>query len=542
MRIIYKISHCHVFLCATFMGLFLFSCTDNFMEINMDKTQLMQVGPKEYAELFTHALHKGIAWCTTDDMSRMSSTLALHNCGYIACGKAANDQYQQGLGWQNAGFKDIFVDAIPTINLILESAKREGFTTAYNVALIWRCYQFLLATDVWGPIPYKEAGSGKESVRYESQKDVYYGLFEELTSAVNTLMPQIQANPNLNVFGTGDPIYSGSVIKWVKFANTLRLRMALRISNVDPTKAKTEAEAAIATGLLLENNNDNAMFEVKNFAEEGNGMPRMESFYQDVMSTSMESIMKGYQDPRMQEFWSPVQSSPTNQRFPDEYKSNIGGYHGFPSGADPVEYTYFRAFSKYGPRFVDGNQLVTPINIMHSSEVCFLKAEGAWRGWNMGGTAKEFYEKGIVLSIKQWRGTEITDDSIQRYINSTLMPVAPENYPYYDPPMTDIPVKFSDDREKQYEQILTQKWLALFPLGFEAWAEFRRTRLPKLYPKKYSVNGNIDLSKGMIQTRCPFVEDEYSANATEIQKAIQLIGGTDLETIPMWWDTYPNGN
>jgi len=284
------------------------------------------------------------------------------------------------------------------------------------------------------------------------------------------------------------------------------------------------------------------MFEVKNFAEEGNGMPRMESFYQDVMSTSMESVLKGYQDPRMQEFWAPVQASATNQRFPAEYKSNIGGYHGFPSGADPVEYTYFRAFSKYGPRFVDGNQLVTPINVMHSAEVCFLKAEGAWRGWNMGGTAKEFYEKGIMLSIKQWRGSEISDDSIQRYINSTLKPVAPEDHPYYDPPMTDIPVQFSDDREKQYEQIITQKWIALFPLCFEAWAEFRRTRLPKLYPKKYTVNGNIDLSRGMIQTRCPFAEDEKRANAKEVEKAIQMISGTDLETIPLWWDINPNGN
>jgi len=230
-----------------------------------------------------------------------------------------------------------------------------------------------------------------------------------------------------------------------------------------------------------------------------------------------------------------------NKKFPELYKRNIGGYHGFASGSDPVEYTYFRAFSKYGPRFVDGNQLVTPVNIMNASEAWFLKAEGAWRGWNMGGTAQSFYEKGIETSIKQWRGTQISNDSITRYINSTLIPIAPDNPPYYDKPMTNIPVKFSGDKTTQYEQIMTQKWLALFPVGFEAWAEFRRTRLPKLYAKKYSVNENINPKNGQIMTRCLFVENEKNANKAEVEKAKTLLkGGVDRENVPLWWDVNPN--
>ncbi|MFA5535195.1 MAG: SusD/RagB family nutrient-binding outer membrane lipoprotein [Mariniphaga sp.] len=522
------------------MIVLLFSCTDNFPEINTNKSQFMEIGPKEYSELFARAVAEGIGWQTEDDMSRMSSSLALHNCGYTAR-RDHYDQYMQGLGWQNSGFKDLFVTALPAILTLMENARNEGNMEVYSVAQIWKVWLFQRATDVWGPIPYNEAGSGKESVVYDSQRDVYYMMFEELAEAVTNLKQELQSNPGLNVFGTGDRIYSGNVEKWIKFANTLRLRMAIRISNIEPEKAKEEGEAAVAVGPLMENNNDDALWKVTGLADWGNGMPRMESFFNDVMSTSMESVLKGYDDPRMEEYWSPVTDDLTLRRAPEIYKRNIGGYHGFASGSEPVEYIYFRAFSKYGPRFKDGNQLVTPVNVMHAAESWFLKAEGAWLGWNMGGTAQSFYEKGIEVSIKQWRGNNFPMSQINEYINSTATPVAPDNPPYYDPPMIHIPVKFATNKSEQYEQIMTQKWIALFPIAFEAWAEFRRTRLPKLYPKKYSVNEYINPETGQIQTRCRFVEDEYSANTSEVEKAKKLLkGGEDIENVPLWWDVNPN--
>lgn len=529
-------------LCLTVIAFIsLYSCTDKYVEINTDKTKIMAVGPKEYSELFAKALQGGVSWQTTDDMSRMSSTLALHNAGYTACGIQSYDQYMLGLGWENSGFNDVYIDVIPAITSLMESAKIEGNTTAYNVAQIWKVFQLQRVTDIWGPAPYTEAGSGNEAVAYDSQKDIYYLMFDELTAAVTSLNEELKSNANLNVFGTGDRIYSGSVAKWVKLANTLRLRMAIRISNVDPDKAKTEGEAAVAAGSMMETNADDALYSVDGLDSEGNGMPRMESFFQDIMSTNMESVLKGYNDPRMEEYWSPVVSTPVNSRYPAQYKSNIGGYHGFCSGSEPLEYSYFRAYSKYGARFIDGKQLITPINVMNAAETYFLKAEGAWKGWNMGGTAQSFYEKGIEISIKQWKGTSYSASAISTYINGTSTPIAPQNYPYNDPPMTNIPVKFSSDRTIQYEQIMTQKWIALFPVAFEAWAEFRRTRLPKLYPKKYSVNANVLPSNGQILTRCPFVNDEYNANAAEVEKAKSLLkGGVDLENVPLWWDVNAN--
>ena len=157
-----------------------------------------------------------------------------------------------------------------------------------------------------------------------------------------------------------------------------------------------------------------------------------------------------------------------------------------------------------------------------------------------GGTAQSYYEKGIETSIKQWRGTTVSSSEISQYINSTATPVAPDNHPYYDPPASDIPVKFSTDRSKQYEQIITQKWIALFPISIEAFAEYRRTRLPKLYTKKHSVNANINPALGQIVTRLPFVDREKATQPDEIEKAIQLLGGPDLESTPLWWDINPN--
>lgn len=518
------------------------SCTDKFEEYNTNKAVLMEVGTKQLAQLFSNAEFRSCNWLTTDNYSRMSSTMANHLCGYTVCGSSSGimEQNFMNTGNHNNGFSKHYSLCIPAIQSILEITK-DNNAPAYDIALIYKVYVMDQLTDLWGPIPYTKAGSGDEKVPYETQKDVYYKMFEDLNTALTSLTAEVQKAPGLNVYGAGDMIYNGDASKWIKFGNTLRLRLALRISNVDTDKAKQEAESATA-GTTLETNSDDALCDVTSWASTGNGLPRMQSFFQDAMSTTMESFMVGYNDPRLSEYWSPVVYDATMNAagYPDEFKNNIGGYNGMTRGYETRWNPYFRAHSNYGPRFKDGNQLITPINIMNTAEAYFLKAEGAWRGWNMGGTAQSFYEKGIEISIKQWRGTSFSATEINNYINSTETPVAPNNYPYYDPPTTDIPVKFSSDKNKQYEQIITQKWLALFPISIEAFADYRRTRLPKLHSKKYSVNANVNPALGQIVTRLPFVSSEVTTQPEEIAKAVILLGGPDLESTPLWWDVNPN--
>ncbi len=522
--------------------LFLISCTDNFDEYNTDKSQMMAVGPKQLAGLFSRVQMSYCSWLSTDNYSRMSSTVANHFCGYTACGIYNQEENIMNTGWHNTGFNSQYVTTYAPLQSIMEVSKDRDIA-AYNIALVWKVFIFQRITDIWGPVPYTDAGSGKESVTYESQKDIYYKMFDDLAKAITVLKAELQKTPALNVFGLGDMVYAGDATKWLKFANTLRLRLAIRISNIDPSKARQEAEAAIA-GPMMEVNADDALVAVNKWGSGGNGMPRMESFYQDVMSSSMESYLVGYNDPRLQEYFSVVASDATMSAtgYPAEFKSNVGGYHGMTSGFEPLLVNYLRAHSKFGPRFKDGNQLVTPINILNSAETWFLKAEGAWRGWNMGGTAQSFYEKGIETSIKQWRGAAFSATTITDYINSNAVPVAPKNHPYNDPPVSTIPVKFSSNTTTQFAQIMTQKWIALYPVSFEAWAEYRRTRLPVLYAKKYSANAVVNPALGQIVTRLPYTTDEKNTQAAQIEKAVQMLGGPDLETTPLWWDVNKNGN
>ncbi|HNW56618.1 MAG TPA: SusD/RagB family nutrient-binding outer membrane lipoprotein [Bacteroidales bacterium] len=521
----------------------LISCTEKFDEYNVNKSKLMEVGPKELAGLFSTAQIEGCNWLTTDNYNRMSRTVGNHLSGLMCIMDITYEQNMLNLSYHSSGFVGIYSKAIPALQCIFDISKDESsLQNNYAIALVWKVWLLQQVTDFFGPIPYTDAGVGKENTTYQSQKEVYYLMFDDLKKAIDIMTASVAVNPTANAFGVGDMIYDGDVSKWLKFANTLRLRLAIRISNIDPDKAKTEGEAA-AAGSTMSTNADDAFLAVINWDELGNGLCRVNPWYSSLMSSSIESFLKGYKDPRMEQYFAPV-ADPKMSTIP-ELVANIGGFHGFANGfRTTTEYNYAMYHSCLNTtRWNANTKLTLPIPILYSCETHFLKAEGAWRGWNMGVTAKAAYDEGIRVSMKQW--TTISADSIQKYIDSENTPVAPEDYGYNHPAASDIPVKFSSNPEDQYEQIITQKWLSFFPNGVEAFAEYRRTRLPKIYPKVVSVNANINLADGQIITRLPFPMKEYNAQPEQVKAAIPLLGNgvtEDLENIPLWWDTNNNGS
>ncbi len=528
------------------------SCTDKFEEYNTDKTKLMEVGTKELAGLLSRAQFQGSNWLTTDNYNRMIKTITHHFSGQFTIVDLTYEQNQLRYSYHNSGFKGMYsYGAVPSLQCIVDLTKDDGsYQNEYAIALVWKVFLLHQVTDLWGPIPYTDAGTGKEYTTYESQKDVYYLMFDDMKTAIDILTASVASNPSANAFGVGDMIYDGNVQKWLKFANSLRLRLAIRISNIDPAKAKTEGEAA-AGGVMLSETSDDAFLDPNKLkgTTTGNGFSRINPWYETVMSASMESFLKGFEDPRMSIYFDPVDGSliPEAVHGYPELMANVGGFHGAPNGYRSIEEMAKGIVSPcYSrPNYTRWNadtKMTEPIPIMFSAETHFLKAEGAWRGWNVGGgSAQSHYEKGITVSMQQWG---VASGAIQPYINSTKTPVGPEEYLYHRPPTTDIPVKFAANSEDQYEQIITQKWLANFMLTVEAFAEYRRTRLPKIYPKIFSSNTNIDLSRGMIVTRLPFTPDEYATQPDEVAKAIKLLGegAQDLENVPLWWDVNPNGN
>ena len=171
---------------------------------------------------------------------------------------------------------------------------------------------------------------------------------------------------------------------------------------------------------------------------------------------------------------------------------------------------------------------------MSVAEAYFLRAEGALLGWNMNGTAKSLYEQGITQSMKQWGITDAA--AITAYINSSDVPVAPEDF-LKSPAVSKAPIKWASDIATQREQIAIQKWLAIFPDGTEAWADYRRSRSFILYPVANSENPDIsDPTKQWIR-RIPFLLSEKQNNKAAVDAAVPLLGsGGDKVTTPLWWD------
>ncbi len=312
----------------------------------------------------------------------------------------------------------------------------------------------------------------------------------------------------------------------------------MRISKVDPARAKTEAEAAVADGVMTASPDDDALIQKSTTGSDNNGLSIMSDWNEFRMSAAMESVMVGYQDPRITEYWLPDNATQDNP-------AGTGKYDGLRNGLTATQLTQSQntatANAKVGKRWSspsfagNANYLATPQNIMCSAEAYFLRAEGVLLGWNMGGgTAQDYYNAGIANSMKQWGITDAA--AITAYTNSMNVPVAPNDF-LSSPPVSDAPIKFAADAPTQLKQIAIQKWLALFPDGYEAWADYRRSRTFILYPVANSDNPDITNTTTQWIRRIPFLQSETQNNKTAVDAAVSLLGsGGDKVTTPLWWD------
>jgi len=501
------------------------SCTKKFEEINTDKNSIATIGPAELPFLFSKA--EATATNSQWNYQVAQNLFSDQYAQYFACVATyfPSDRLVIRMDWVGAAFNPMYTDVMPQLQSIF--AATDTASAEHAIASVWWVYTFHKVTDYWGPIPYFSAGIPGNSVPYDAQDKIYDDFFKRLTEAVTILKTKKSETP----FGTYDLIYGGNVNKWIKFANTMRLRLAMRISKVDPTRAKTEAEAAYTDGVLSSSPDDDALIQRSLKGSDGNGLSIMSDWNEFRMSASMESVLKGYADPRLNTYFLPAVATHT--------------YEGVRNGltATQLTETINKADnnSHVGPRWAspsaggNADYLATPQNVMCTAEAYFLRAEGALLGWNMGGTAKELYEAGIESSLKQWGVTDAT--VIANYKNSSNTPVAPKDY-LNSPAMTDIPVKWdASSQAKEFEQIATQKWLALFPDGMEAWADYRRSHVLKLYPVANSDNADITNTSTQWIRRIPFLDSEKQTNGAEVDKATKLLSnGADKVTTPLWWD------
>lgn len=390
-----------------------------------------------------------------------------------------------------------------------------AFSTILKVACVHRF------ADMFGPLPYtKIAEGGSLEIPYDSEEVLYKSFFQELTDAINTLTDYTKKNPGASPMADYDLVYDGDYVKWVKFANSLKLRMAMRCSYVDPTLAQTNAEEAVnhEYGVITENA-DNAELKSGKGIVINNPIQTVWDTYSDCrMGSVMQSYLTGYNDPRISAYFSQTTISGNT------------GYFGARTGVAITNKNSWTQFSAPTGKFED------PIVWLTAAECSFLKAEGALNGWNMGTTPQEAYEQGIRLSFEE-KGVSGADSYMLDNTSTPANYTNPVFSAHSASAKSTITIKWDDasTEEKKIERIITQKWIALYPNGTEAWAEYRRTGYPAQFPMIDNFSSDVDNQVG--PRRIPFPNSEYLLNNSNVSNAVQLLsvpydgGGTRL-----WWD------
>ncbi|AZB19173.1 SusD/RagB family nutrient-binding outer membrane lipoprotein [Chryseobacterium indologenes] len=411
-----------------------------------------------------------------------------------------------------------------------------NFDKSLAIMDIVKVISSLKVSDVHGPVIYSKFNKPNSdgSTDFDSQADAYHYFIADLTKAITVLQNTTIAPEDKSVMKSADVFYGGDTVKWMKFANSLKFRIAMRMRYAAPADSKKFAEEALASPAgLIENNIDNALINY------GTPSPAGGVIYDwgDCRSGApLLAYLNGFKDPRI----SAYAFKATDPAAADQY---IGIRQGIDLKGDKtfyVNYSVPLADAAGGAYFAPGNQNGRG-KIFTAPETWFLKAEAALYGYAGAGDAKSNYEMGVRISMEEWGKSAdyaayISDDisTEQPYVDPKN---AVNNIPAGNSMLSTVTIKWNetDNTERKLERIMTQKWLALYPDGSEAWAEQRRTGYPILFKNILnSSQGNIDTDK-MIR-RIPISTKYRNNNPVGYQKAAATLGGPDNGGTKLWWD------
>lgn len=486
------------------------SCGKDFANLNVDPNNPVKV-PAEY--LLTEA-EKNLA-------NHICTGQNLYGGGLLFSQYWAQNNYTDESRYQirpgsNNGFwawwySTVLEDIREVQRLIStsEDASSQKSKNQLAVARVLEAFTFQYITDLWGPIPYTEAllADKNRTPAYNSQKEVYMSLIANVKDAI------AQMDEAGEGFGGGDIIYGGDMVKWKKFAHSLLLRLAIRISDVEPAIAKAEVEANAAGA--FSSVDDNASFtwlagQPNNNALNQQWVERGDADF-CLSNILVDNTLAPLNDPRL-EIWA-------------DPKHNGGGYRGRPfgqssgvaAGDDISNYSLPSGAAAFrGERDFTSTDILRPESptvYINYAEVCFILAEAKERGWSVPGTAESWYNAGITASMNQW---SITDQGV---IDAYLAQPA---------------VNYSTAAGDWKQKIGVQKWLALFLQGLDGWSEWRRLDFQKL---ELPVDGVIqDVGDKVSPSRMSYPTNEQSQNANGYQQGVQLLGGPDKLSTRVWWD------
>ena len=459
----------------------LLGCTDDFEEINSN--------PNQPEDVSADLLLPRVINLAVNDIA-----LEAWNEGNIVAQLTAKinfTDFDRYLWGTNSDLWETLYGNLRDVNNILEIAEETANPNYTATALILRAWMFSILTDNWGDVPYSEATRAKVDgiiqPVYDEQEQIYNGILADLEEA-NSII-QLSGNP----IG-GDLLYDGNMLKWKKLANSLRIRALMRISK--KREVGSAIQSIIDSQPVFESNLDNAVMEY--LPAQPNTWPvhtyRVGSFDEYRLSLTIEGVLKGLDDPRLFNWFRPTDN-------PDDDPELLAG---MPNGLSENNASNYNGgasnVSRCGPILYEEPNAVDAI-IMQYAELQFILAEAAQKGW-ISGSAQEYYENGVRASFNYW---------------GVLMP---------DDYLTRDGVTYDGD----LETIMTQKWLASFLVGYEAWYDYRRTGLPS-----FIIPGPDNVNNDQVPVRFFYPGDQQTLNPVNYEAAVARQGPDDINT-KVWWE------
>ena len=474
---------------------FLPACTDDFVEKNTDPNAITDVTPD--------LLLPGIIRTAVNEMVNQSwgiGNIVIQHTAKIQF--VSEDRYTWG---DRDGLWNNMYNNLRNVQLLIELSDQNNSKNYKGISLIMRAWMCSLLTDAYGDVPYTEATkgiSGTFTPKYETQEVIYAGILSDLKTANDLLGPGETV--------VGDLIYNGDVQQWKKLANSLRLRYLLRISDVKDVKADMQAIISNPTASPIfsdaNKNSDNATLRYLTSAP--NQFPmytaRQGSFDEFRLSKNLGDKLTALSDPRITVFAQPTDAS---------IAAGTPKYTGVPNGLNEVAALDYAGgpnnVSRAGALFYKGSITDRGLDvakgyIMGYPELQFVLAEASKKGLiTSTKTTQSYYEEGVKAAFD--------------YADVTM----PANY------LTSAGVAYSD--ADALTVIGTQKWIALFFTGLEAWFDWRRTGIPTITAGPDNVNG------GRVPVRFAYPRSEQVLNAASLNEAVAR-QGADTYNTKVWWD------
>ena len=438
---------------------------------------------------------------------------------------------------------------------VLNHPRIDSIPEVKAINLLYYCISAQEMADLSGPFTYFENKKNIENPSvYNTVEVIYKGIVQNLDTIVACLRYH-ETRPNWYKERIGEILisfnetnrdlvngYYTGMTTYIKLANSLKLRMAMHIVKRDPALAQKWAEEAVRDGVVESIDEQSGLFPiVTGFAHPM--VTIIDSWGDSRISASFESLLMSLDHPYTKYLIKKNSNEITNVRTGKVLPANtkiVGIRSGILVG-DGQSYGQNQriAYSGLDRKYLQD----APLYLVKFAEVDFLRAEGALRGWNMGGSAQFFYERGIRnASLEEPWYVDKYNDLVDAYMQREQPVAYVQSDPMGDgedwPSVTKIGVKWNeaDSKETKLEKIITQKYIALFPLSTEAWTELRRTGYPKCFPVLNTNDGDGSIPQGELIRRIPWQSTDPIELKNINNTGIPALGGPDKQATRLWWD------